>query len=126
MTTPQQPELARSRRTPSQDPDSAAAVIEGSRQLADEGTPGNVPPDNRPGHHPVDEQDKPDLDAFAERLGTAAPGTAAPPAAPAGEADGRRVLAPPGAGVGRWRLAALLGAAAAFLLRRRAVRRRAA
>lgn len=29
-----------------------------------------VPPDNQPGHHPVKEQDKPDLDAFAAKLGT--------------------------------------------------------
>jgi len=34
---------------------------------------GAVPPDNQPGHHPSQEQDKPDLDAFAERLGTAPP-----------------------------------------------------
>lgn len=32
---------------------------------------GPVPPDNQPGHHPPQEQDKPDLEAFAERLGTA-------------------------------------------------------
>lgn len=30
---------------------------------------GPVPVDNQPGHHPEQEQDKPDLDAFAERLG---------------------------------------------------------
>jgi hypothetical protein len=29
-----------------------------------------VPPDNQPGHHPDKEQDKPDLDAFAAKLGT--------------------------------------------------------
>jgi hypothetical protein len=29
-----------------------------------------VPPENQPGHHPAEEQDKPDLNAFAERLGT--------------------------------------------------------
>jgi hemerythrin superfamily protein len=31
---------------------------------------GGVPEDNRPGHHPPVEQDKPDLDAVAEALGT--------------------------------------------------------
>ena len=30
-----------------------------------------MPEDNQPGHHPPEEQDKPDLQAFAERLGTA-------------------------------------------------------
>ena len=29
-----------------------------------------VPPDNEPGHHPPKEQDKPDLDKFAAKLGT--------------------------------------------------------
>ena len=33
---------------------------------------GPVPDANRPGHHPAEEQDQPDLDAFAERLGTSA------------------------------------------------------
>jgi hypothetical protein len=28
-----------------------------------------MPPDNQPGHHPAKEQDKPDLDAFAAKLG---------------------------------------------------------
>jgi hypothetical protein len=30
----------------------------------------DIPVDNQPGHHPEHEQDQPDLDAFAERLGT--------------------------------------------------------
>lgn len=34
---------------------------------------GPVPADNQPGHHPSKEQDKPDLDAFARRLGVAEP-----------------------------------------------------
>jgi len=50
MTTPQQPELRRS-----------------GRSVAD---PREIPEDNRPGHHPELEQDKPDLDAVAEALGT--------------------------------------------------------
>jgi hypothetical protein len=69
MSNPQQPELARSRKTPSQDQDAVAAVVEG-RTLPETGGPGGpVPEDNQPGHHPAEEQDKPDLDAFAERLG---------------------------------------------------------
>jgi hypothetical protein len=31
--------------------------------------PGPVPADNQPGHHPSKEQDKPDLTAFAQKLG---------------------------------------------------------
>lgn len=34
---------------------------------------GPVPEDNLPGHHPEQEQDQPDLDAMAERLGTVPP-----------------------------------------------------
>ena len=34
------------------------------------GETGPVPPENEPGHHPAKEQDKPDLDAFAAKLGT--------------------------------------------------------
>ena len=72
MANPQQPELARSRKTPSQDQDSVASVVEGQREPATSTPGGPVPEDNQPGHHPPEEQDKPDLQAFAERLGTAA------------------------------------------------------
>lgn len=34
---------------------------------------GPVPEDNLPGHHPDADQDRPDLDAMAERLGTVPP-----------------------------------------------------
>ncbi|MDQ6725505.1 MAG: hypothetical protein M3066_04980 [Actinomycetota bacterium] len=65
---------------------------------------GPVPPDNQPGHHPPHEQDKPDLKAFAARLGTA----------PASEADtGPSPSATSSALASRWGLAAL---AAAVLL----------
>jgi hypothetical protein len=73
MSNPQQPELARSRKTPAQDPDSVAGVVEGERQPGADAPRGPVPPDNQAGHHPAEEQDKPDLDAFAERLGVADP-----------------------------------------------------
>lgn len=69
MSNPQQPELGRSRRTPTQDPDAAATVIEAQRPPQTTGPAGPVPEDNQPGHHPPQEQDKPDLDAFAAKLG---------------------------------------------------------
>ncbi len=31
--------------------------------------PDTAPPEQQPGHHPESEQDKPDMDRFAERLG---------------------------------------------------------
>lgn len=69
MSNPQQPELARSRKTPAQDQDAVAGVVEGQRVPESSGAGGPVPADNQPGHHPPDEQDKPDLDAFAAKLG---------------------------------------------------------
>jgi hypothetical protein len=73
MSNPQQPEIGRSRKTPAQNPDAAAGVIEGQKQPGTGGPEGPVPEDNQPGHHPAEEQDKPDLQAFAERMGTAPP-----------------------------------------------------
>lgn len=59
MSKPQQPEIRRSERGET-DP-------EGRRQTREEesftkrgGRTGPVPPDNRPGHHPEKEQDKPE------------------------------------------------------------------
>ncbi len=69
MSNPQQPELARSRKTPNQDPDAVASVLEGQRDPGADGPRGPVPPENQPGHHPPQEEDKPNLDAFADRLG---------------------------------------------------------
>ena len=73
MSNPQQTELARSRKTPAQDQDAVAAVIEGQGVPGADEPRGPVPPDNQPGHHPVEEQDKPDLNAFAQKLGTMEP-----------------------------------------------------
>lgn len=39
-----------------------------SAELRDSGRSGPVPEASSPGHHPEHEQDKPDLDAFAERF----------------------------------------------------------
>lgn len=69
MARPQQPELARSAKTDI-DPDHVETGLQGQRVPATGGETGPVPPDNQPGHHPDKEQDKPDLDAFAARLGT--------------------------------------------------------
>ena len=77
MANPQQPELARSRKVPHQDQDAASAAVEGQRQPGADGPRGPVPPENQPGHHPPEEQDKPDLDAFAEKMGVAEPGSTA-------------------------------------------------
>jgi hypothetical protein len=90
MSNPQQPELARNRKTPGLAPDAASAVIEGQGVPDSGGPSGPVPAENQPGHHPSTEQDKPDLDAFAAKLGvveapqedgTAEDARPAPPAA---------------------------------------------
>ena len=73
MSNPQQPELARSRKTPAQDADAVAGVLDGQRDIGAEAPRGPVPPENQPGHHPADEQDKPPLDKFAAKLGTMEP-----------------------------------------------------
>src|SRR5207248_8637739 len=69
MARPQQPELARSATTDI-DPDHVETGLQGQPTPKSGGETGPVPPDNQPGHHPATEQDKPDLDAFAARLGT--------------------------------------------------------
>ena len=73
MPNPQQPELARSRKTPALDPDAAATVIEGQSHPGADEARGPVPAENQPGHHPAEEQDQPDADAFAAKLGTMPP-----------------------------------------------------
>jgi hypothetical protein len=67
MGRPQQPELARSGRT-DLDPDRIGTELESRKPPRSTGRTGPVPPDNQPGHHPEEEADKPDLDAFAARL----------------------------------------------------------
>ena len=74
MANPQQPELARSRKTPSQDQDSVAGVVEGQRDVGTTDPRGPIPAENQPGNRPEQEQDKPDLDAFAARFGIAEDG----------------------------------------------------
>jgi hypothetical protein len=122
MSNPQQPELARSRKTPAQDQDAVATVLDGQRDVGADAPRGPVPVDNQPGHHPAEEQDKPDLDAFAAKLGIAEPPEAgsdnARPAAPAG----RTLPTGPAAIAGA--VAAVLAIVAAVLaVRRRRSRR---
>jgi hypothetical protein len=69
MSRPQQPELARSAKT-DLDPDHVETGLQGQPRPKSGGETGPVPPDNEPGHHPPKEQDKPDLDKFAARIGT--------------------------------------------------------
>ena len=69
MARPQQPELARSAKT-DLDPDHVETGLQGQPTPKTGGETGPVPPENQPGHHPEHDQDKPDLDALAARLGT--------------------------------------------------------
>jgi hypothetical protein len=73
MSNPQQPELARSRKTPAQDPDAVAGVLDGQKDVGADAPRGPVPPENQPGHHPAEEQDKPPIDKFAAKMGTMPP-----------------------------------------------------
>jgi hypothetical protein len=68
MGRPQQPELARSAKT-DLDPDHVETGLQGQKAPVAGGETGPVPDENQPGHHPPEEQDKPDLDAFAAKLG---------------------------------------------------------
>jgi hypothetical protein len=69
MGKPQQPELGRSGHSSVTEGQHAGEVIEGRFQAGEqEGAAGPVPEDNRPGHHPEHEQDKPDLARFRARL----------------------------------------------------------
>ena len=87
MANPQQPELRRSERVPALDPDASEAELSGRRRPETTDRSGEIPEEQRPGHRPDDEEDKPDLDAFAERLGVAPEG-AEPADAPRVETDG--------------------------------------
>ena len=68
MANPQQPELARSRKTPALDPDATESVLSAAEAPTVDPAFGPVPADNRPGHHPRVEQDKPSGEAFLEKL----------------------------------------------------------
>ncbi|HVW33494.1 MAG TPA: hypothetical protein VHL53_13225, partial [Acidimicrobiia bacterium] len=87
MARPQQPELGRHAKT-DLDPNHVETGLEGQTQPATGGETGPIPADNQPGHHPPAEQDKPDLAAFAEKLGTKPATTGVRPGRPAGETAG--------------------------------------
>jgi hypothetical protein len=72
MGRPQQPELYRSGSTPLE-PDSVEGQLAAYPRPADEPSAGKVPEQNRPGHLPRHEEDQPDPDAVARRLGTVSP-----------------------------------------------------
>jgi hypothetical protein len=69
MANPQQPELRRSGKVAALDPDATETDLTAHDRPKRKGGTRKVPAEQRPGHHPEVEQDKPDLDAFAERLG---------------------------------------------------------
>lgn len=70
MAKPQQPELRRSGNVAALDPDATESDLQAhDRPKAKGGKRGPIPEEQQPGHHPDEEQDKPDLDKFAERLG---------------------------------------------------------
>jgi hypothetical protein len=73
MARPQSPELRRSGTTPALEPDNIGSRLEARRQPKASGNAGPVPEDNQPGHHPPQDQDKPDLDAFAEKFNSSVP-----------------------------------------------------
>jgi len=68
MATPQQRELARNEKVPALSPDASETELGGQPDVDDRGRTGPVPEDNLPGHHPEEEQDKPDGDAFLRKL----------------------------------------------------------
>ena len=119
MSNPQQPELARSRKTPGLDPDAVATVVEGQRHPGADEARGPVPAENQPGHHPAEEQDKPELNAFAEKLGTMEPAERQERAEEREAAAGRRVPAGTAAVV-----AALIAVLLAVIIGRRRRARR--
>lgn len=69
MVRPRSEEVARSQKTPV-DPDSLESELEARRQpTADDQTGAPVPEENRPGRRPAQDQDQPDHDELARRLG---------------------------------------------------------
>jgi len=67
MTTPQQPELRRKGHSPA-DPKARKRFEDATLPPAQEQS-GPIPEENQPGHHPEHEQDQPDLDDVAGKLG---------------------------------------------------------
>ena len=74
MAKPQQPELRRSGKVEALDPDATEAKRSADRRRPVTDPKAPIPEDQRPGHHPEQDQDKPDMAKFAERLGVAKEG----------------------------------------------------
>ena len=68
MARPQQRELARNEKVPALSPDATETRLTGEPEPEESGRTGGIPEDNLPGHHPDEEQDKPDGDAFLRKL----------------------------------------------------------
>lgn len=68
MKPKQRPEVGRSGHT-DLNPDHTAEVLDGRDPPSSSGETGPVPADNQPGHRPETDQDRPDPDAMADRLG---------------------------------------------------------
>ena len=93
MANPQQPEIARSRRTEGLAPDSVETHVQAEKRApSGEGPSGPIPEDNLPGHHPEVEQDKPPIERFMARARTAGSRVR-----PSGRDDRRAPDAPSGA-----------------------------
>ncbi len=88
MAKPQQAELRRSGKVPALDPDASVSKLSAQDVPSTSGSDGTIPEDQRPGHHPDQEQDKPDMDKFAERLGIVSE-EEEPPEAPHVEEDSK-------------------------------------
>lgn len=88
MAKPQQAELRRSGKVPALDPDASVSKLSAQETPSVSGPDGTIPEDQRPGHHPDHEQDKPDLDKFAARLGIVSD-EELPPEAPHVEEDSK-------------------------------------
>lgn len=87
MANPQQPELRRSGKVAALDPDATQTDLTAQDRPGTRGRTGKIPTEQQPGHHPDEEQDKPDLDEFAARLGIVPEGDE-PDDAPRVEDDG--------------------------------------
>ena len=64
MSKPQQPEIRRSERGATDDD---SAKIKAEKSAGGDEPQGWVPPDNRPGHRPEKDQDKPDLTELTDK-----------------------------------------------------------
>lgn len=73
MPNPQQAELRRSERIPSLTPDASEAALSAEKTPTPTDPRAPVPDEQRPGHDAAHDQDKPDMDAMAERLGVRPP-----------------------------------------------------